>query len=204
MYENKLSLYYDILYSQKDYKSECELIKKYTTKTNLLDVGCGTLSHSIILSDYFTSITGIDLSEPMIDVARKKIENKNIKNIDLLSKELDEVNYDNNYENVISMFNVVNHILSFNELEKFFRQIHKFLKPNGQFVFDCWNGVACTIEKPLHFSTKKVNQDHYTITQETTTTTDLFNSLSTMYSTVKVYDDISQIDEFEYIIKQKL
>jgi len=46
MYDNKLSIYYDDLYLNKDYKNECELIKKYSLKNgNLLDVGCGTATH---------------------------------------------------------------------------------------------------------------------------------------------------------------
>ena len=77
MYSEKLSKYYDILYSHKDYKSECELIKKYSTKNkNLLDVGCGTMTHSIILSEYFKNVTSIDLSKPMIDTGLKKIKSK--------------------------------------------------------------------------------------------------------------------------------
>ena len=50
MYSEKLSTYYDNLYSQKDYKSECDLIVKYSKiKDTLLDIGCGTMTHSIIL-----------------------------------------------------------------------------------------------------------------------------------------------------------
>ena len=79
MYSEKLSKYYDILYSHKDYKSECELIKKYSTKNkNLLDVGCGTMTHSIILSEYFKNVTSIDLSKPMIDTGLKKIKSKKL------------------------------------------------------------------------------------------------------------------------------
>ena len=202
MYNKKLANYYDTLFKEKNYKQECELIKKYSEGTEkLLDIGCGTLNHSMILSDTFENILGIDDSEEMLNVAQKKLSGKKIQ---LKKTSLENLNLIDEYDTVISMFNVVNHIESLNELIRFFNQISISLKKNGVFIFDCWNGVACTIEKPTRFSVKKVSEDFHTVISETTTTTDLFNSVSNMYTKVEIFDDMSKIDEFEYHLKQKL
>ena len=37
MYNDKLSNYYDILYSQKEYDVECQIIKKYSGKNEQID-----------------------------------------------------------------------------------------------------------------------------------------------------------------------
>lgn len=205
MYSEKLSTYYDVLYSHKDYKSECELIKKYSNKNrNLLDIGCGTMNHSIILSEYFKSITSIDLSKPMVDVGLKKIQNNNIKNITGLCVDLYKSGFDSEFDNVISMFNVINHITKLDDLFLFFKTINKSIINNGTFIFDCWNGVACTIDKPKEESIRNSYYDNHTLISTTKTTTDLFNSTSIMETNVKIYDDVSMIDAFDYSLEQKL
>lgn len=201
MYNKKLSVYYDSLFKDKDYQGECDFIKTHIKSfRNLLDVGCGTLNHSLILSNFFEKVTSIDDSEEMIEIALKK----NIpSNIEVSNQSLKTLG-DKKFSAVISMFNVVNHIESLSELVKFFNKISTKLETEGVFIFDCWNGVACTIEKPNRFTKKKIHEGYHTLLSETTTSTDLFNSLSIMYTKVEVYDDLSKVDEFEYTLRQKL
>ena len=68
-YSNYAKLY-DLFYSEKDYKSECEfilesIIRFYSKKDKLaiIDFGCGTGEHSLILSKKGHFCRGIDLSE---------------------------------------------------------------------------------------------------------------------------------------------
>lgn len=205
MYNDKLSNYYDILYSQKEYDVECQIIKKYSdNKNNLLDVGCGTMTHSIILSNVFKSIVSVDLSQHMLNVGIDKLKKKNITNIQTYCEQLDNLNFKNKFDSVISMFNVVNHITELPKLIDFFNQVQKSLIINGTFIFDCWNGVACTINKPTELSTKTLFYDNYTVISTVNTKTDLFNSISIMDTNIKVYDEHTIIDEFNYLLDQKL
>jgi SAM-dependent methyltransferase len=205
MYNDKLSNYYDILYSQKEYDVECQIIKKYSdNKNNLLDVGCGTMTHSIILSNVFKSIVSVDLSQHMLNVGIDKLKKKNITNIQTYCEQLDNLNFKNKFDSVISMFNVVNHITELPKLIDFFNQVQKSLIINGTFIFDCWNGVACTINKPTELSTKTLFYDNYTVISTVNTKTDLFNSISIMDTNIKVYDENTIIDEFNYLLDQKL
>ena len=77
-YDNKLSLYYDRIYSDKNYEAECQMILRNTGHTDefkLLDVGAGTCSHSIILSKYFKEITAVDISYSMLQIGKQKLIN---------------------------------------------------------------------------------------------------------------------------------
>ncbi|MBI2966754.1 MAG: hypothetical protein HYY40_02940 [Bacteroidetes bacterium] len=61
------ALYYDLLYSDKDYNAESiyidGLLKKYAPAAkNLLSLGCGTGKHEVILARNGFSVTGIDRS----------------------------------------------------------------------------------------------------------------------------------------------
>lgn len=73
MIYNKYGEYYDIIYSNRDYKGECEGIIKYLEKVSkrkvrsILDVGCGTSNHAVILASKGYNVVGIDSSEVMIN-----------------------------------------------------------------------------------------------------------------------------------------
>ena len=128
MYSEKLSTYYDDIYAQKDYKFECDLILKYSkTKDNLLDIGCGTMTHSIILSDFFKTVLSTDLSSPMINVGIRKITEKGINNVRTFNGPISDIKLNMSYDTIISMFNVVNHINSINDLIFYFKTISNFL-----------------------------------------------------------------------------
>lgn len=211
MYKDKLALYYDDIYSDKDYKSECELIKKFSPEgQKLFDIGCGTMTHSILLSDHFNSIMSTDLSSSMMDIGIKKMDVLGIKNITPICGRLEKINNGGThditefFDTAISMFNVVNHIGTIRELDLFFKCISESLKDRGVFIFDCWNGVACTIEKPRPQSTKTIFVPGHSITTTTETTTSLMNSVSHMKTNVKIYDDVGLIDSFEYSLDQTL
>ena len=104
---NNFDKYYDLIFSQKDYKREVLYIFKKTKKIKLskiLDVGCGTGSHSnLIYKNKKIKIIALDRSKSAIKIARNK--NKNI----LFSTKSLKLIEENKFDLVISMFNVVNY-----------------------------------------------------------------------------------------------
>ena len=202
-YFDKYSKYYDTIHIDKDYEIESNLINKYSTnKNSLLDVGCGTANHSIILSEYFKKIVGVDLSKSMLNEAKKKIDLLKISNVELTNSELCSI--DGTFDTIISMFNVVNHIQSLEELSMFFEDVKNKLNEDGIFIFDCWNGTACRMEMPTEYHKKFVNYDWYTLELETNTTSNLFDAWSLVETKVNVYSEGDKVDEFKYGILHKL
>ncbi len=114
-----------------------EIVEKYLNKGEyLLDLGMGTGSFAISCAKKGLKVVGIDKSEKMLSVARKKIEEQNltdkIKIIKLSVIELDTHFQDNSFDKVIAS-------LLFSELyekerEFCIKQIHRILKPNGEFI----------------------------------------------------------------------
>jgi len=149
MYKKDFSGIYDSLYSSKDYKKECDYILSLIGENKkILDVGCGTGNHAAILSKRSDFIHGIDISSDMIKIAKKKYcFVKNLK-FEKTSVEAYLSKTDIRYDAVICMFNVVNHISNLEDLMIFINSCARLLKPNGYIIFDCWNSIACAIEKP--------------------------------------------------------
>ena len=74
----KLARFYDRLNGEVDYKKEADFILKLMDKKeikgdSLLDMGCGTGNHILYLKDKFKDIYGLEASEDMLRIARKKI-----------------------------------------------------------------------------------------------------------------------------------
>ena len=71
------SRYYNLLYKDKDYIGEAgfihDLIQKHSPAAkNILDLGCGTGRHDLLLAEKGYAIAGVDMSEEMLLIARSQ------------------------------------------------------------------------------------------------------------------------------------
>ena len=98
---NMLAQYYDLLYGNENKISEeCVFLENVFHKfckqkpVDVLDIGCGTGSHSIVLANRNYRMVGIDQSKNMIEEATRKSRNtknfffkvQNMKEIDFTKK----------------------------------------------------------------------------------------------------------------------
>lgn len=146
-YNQEISSQYDKLVCNRvNYNAEASYVEGFFPEHTkfVLDVGCGTGAHSLVLSEKY-KIVGIDLSEEMIDIAKKKTT---LKNPTFLQTSIEEFKPKNNFNVVISLYNVINHIESLNELDSFFKNIRRVLNKNGIFIFDCLNQIAMSRTPP--------------------------------------------------------
>lgn len=113
------SNYYDKLYSTKDYSAECDYLEKIINQfsdnknKNLLDLGCGTGGHSIILAKRGWNVTGIDRSDDMINIAKEK---RNSVPIDFRVSDIRDFSSEKKFNVAISMFAVVSYLISNEDL----------------------------------------------------------------------------------------
>ena len=69
---------YDALYEGKDYESECDLLLDVLREADgrdvhrILDLGCGTGSHALVLAERGLDVVGVDRSADMTEIARRK------------------------------------------------------------------------------------------------------------------------------------
>jgi len=113
-------------------KKIVRLIEK-KSPSKILDVATGTGDLAIMLaSTQATEIIGVDISEGMLSVGRKKVENKNITDkITLIQADSENLPFENDYFDVIT---VAYGIRNFESLEKGLSEMYRVLKPGGAFV----------------------------------------------------------------------
>jgi len=131
-----LAKYYDKIYRDKNYDKEVsflnKLLRKFDVKT-ILDVGCGTGNHIYRLEKYNYKCVGIDISQKMIKIAKKKVKAK------LFIGDMKDFKLKNRFDAIISMFATFNYNLSLNNAEKTLRCFKIHLNKRGIVVLDLHN-----------------------------------------------------------------
>jgi len=143
------SQYYDLLYKDKDYKSESDYVIQKIRKIlpgakRLLELGCGTGNHATYLCKNGWTVAGLEQSEEMVARAMKKSipgfepRLSNIVKYDLREK----------FDAAISLFHVISYLTTNEDLTSCFQSTHKHLNSNGIFLFDIWYTPAVYALKP--------------------------------------------------------
>ena len=124
-----LSAGVDIRWRKKAIK---QLLKK--KPKNILDVATGTADVAIMASGILRpeKITGIDISDGMLEIGRQKVQKLGLQNtIELLNGDCETINFKNDsFDAVTVAFGVRN----FEHLEKGLSEILRVLKPGGKLV----------------------------------------------------------------------
>lgn len=139
----KYGEYYDLIYCDKSYEKECRDIVEYFDKflefevRRILDIGCGTGNHSLILAKMGYEVTGIDVSEVMIARAIKKAENLNL-NVDFYVQDMRAIKLNREFDVAICLFGTFGYLVTDEDVLKALSSIRKHLVKNGLLIFDFW------------------------------------------------------------------
>jgi ubiquinone/menaquinone biosynthesis C-methylase UbiE len=139
--------YYDLIYhTLVDYAAECKFLERLFKRHSknkpreILDVGCGTGNHSLILSKRGYRVVGIDRSEPMLKVARRKSSdahsNVQFEHMDMRKISIKERKFDV----AVILFGGFTYLLKDSDVESCFSSIRKHLNPGGLIIFEFWQG----------------------------------------------------------------
>lgn len=119
----------DIKWRKKVIKKVCD-----TQPKSVLDIATGTGDLAIEFAKQLpdVKVTGLDLSEGMLEVARKKVEGTELANkIKFIKGDSERLPFsDNSFDAITVSFGIRN----FENLEKGLSEIHRVLRPNGIFV----------------------------------------------------------------------
>ncbi|HTN68622.1 MAG TPA: bifunctional demethylmenaquinone methyltransferase/2-methoxy-6-polyprenyl-1,4-benzoquinol methylase UbiE [Dysgonamonadaceae bacterium] len=109
-------------------------IKNYPVG-HMLDIAIGTGDSAILAYDMLQpeKITGVDISDGMMDVGRKKVKKAGLEDvISFQNEDCASMTFpDGNFDSVITIFGVRN----FENIENCFEEILRVLKPGGVFMF---------------------------------------------------------------------
>ncbi len=151
--------YYDELYGTKDYEKECDFLEEVFRRfargpvESILDLGCGTGGHALPLARRGYQVTGVDGSERMLSLARRKALEQEVTGPGSLVflqsdvKALD-LGLRQAFDAAIAMFAVFSYLKSDEELAAALAAARRHLKPEALLIFDAWFGPAVLAQRP--------------------------------------------------------
>lgn len=109
-----------------------KLIKQYNPATKkILELGCGTGTFLKYFSDRDYDVAGIDLSEEILAIARRKLPCADLSHQNMATFSLSE-----KHDAILCLFDSINHLLDYKDWEKTFSRVSLHLNQNGIFIFD--------------------------------------------------------------------
>jgi SAM-dependent methyltransferase len=164
--------YYDLLYYDKDYSGEAQFIQNLCQKyapdaKTILELGCGTGTHAILLAEDGYQIHGVDLSEDMLQAAnnrRAQLSPEICSRVDFSQSDIRQTRISRTFDVVISLFHVISYQTTNEDLHAAFATVKEHLKPGGVFIFDVWYGPAVLNNKPS-IRIKRLEDDAICVTR---------------------------------------
>lgn len=102
---------------------------------DILDVACGEGSFAIVMSKLGYNVTGVDQSQQMIDLAKKRAREEN-EAVNFHTEDMRELPYEDDFDLVTCLFDSLNYMLTIQDLQEAFQSAYKVLRAGGVYIFD--------------------------------------------------------------------
>lgn len=199
--------YYDKIFINKNYDKEVAIIMEIARDIlrsfphKILDIGCGTGSHDFIFAKNGCQVIGFDYDREIIRKAIEKSEKFGENSPQFYTGDISTIQQ-RDFDMIVSLFNVVNYIQDVAQLIKFFKAVYQYLKVDGVYIFDCWNGIAAIIDPPK-IKESNIQMGKEIISIKSKPTIDLFRQNVFMKNEVLVESE-NENKQFSFEYTQKL
>ncbi|MER3434317.1 MAG: SAM-dependent methyltransferase [Leptolyngbya sp. ERB_1_1] len=164
--------YYDLLYRDKDYVGEAQFIHRLIQThapdaQNVLELGCGTGSHAVLLAKEGYQIHGVDFSEEMLEKASDRLSQLPTglaSRLKFTCGDIRQIKLNQTFDVVLSLFHVISYQTTNEDLLAAFATVKRHLKPGGMFVFDVWYGPAVLSDRPT-LRVKRLEDETISVTR---------------------------------------
>ncbi len=148
--------YYDRFYKNKDYEKEVGFLMNFIKEGDeIIDIGCGTGIHASLIFQKGFYVDCLDLNDEMLEVAKTRLKSN------FYSQNILDINIDKKYDVIISMFAVLNHLKSVDELEKCLSNLRGILKDDGKIIIDLHNPQSSGSKKDSFDNMTRIMEWNY-------------------------------------------
>jgi SAM-dependent methyltransferase len=164
--------YYDLLYRDKDYVGEAQFIHRLIQThapdaQSILELGCGTGNHAVLLAKEGYQIHGVDFSQEMLQKASDRISHLPsdlTSRLEFTQGDICQVRLNQTFDVVLSLFHVISYQATNEDLLAAFATAKQHLKPGGIFIFDVWYGPAVLTNQP-EVRVKRLEDEQIAVTR---------------------------------------
>jgi SAM-dependent methyltransferase len=140
------------LYVDKNYADEVsyvlDLIKKHEAieTKNILELGSGTGKHAKLFTEKGYSVTGIERSAEMAEIANA--DKNSLCNF--IIADITQFHLNQTFGIAVSLFHVISYLTKNEDLIRCFQNVNQHLAVGGLFIFDVWHSSAVHHQIPQH------------------------------------------------------
>src|SRR5260370_27704937 len=142
---SRLARYYDVTHNEREYESEAAFVNELFLRfvgsagARALDLFCGTGGHSIPMARLGFDVIGLDLSEDMLMLAKRKAELAAL-SVRFEIGDCRFLSFKSEFDVVLGLGQSLQYLLSYEEIRDAFVGVHRALKPGGLCIFDIIDG----------------------------------------------------------------
>lgn len=200
-YANPYAAHYDALHQDRDLSAACARIRALLEFTppaaprRLLDFGCGTGAHALLLAGADLEVVGVDPAADMIEQARRKLRpgGPPVEFVTGSSPEVLRRCRAGAFHGVISLFNVFNCMASAAEMQGHLFNLRALTMAGGRMLVELWHGDAVLSSTPRS-KTRRVRPagaPRTLITQTLSPTLDRASRRISLHYATTVHDEAS-------------
>jgi SAM-dependent methyltransferase len=142
---------YDLLYRDKDYAAECDLLEELFGRyaalavESVLDLGCGTGRHAVALARRGYEVVGVDRSAAMLVEARDRAATTDSA---FHVGDVRDADLGRRFDAVVMLFAVLGYQTTNTDALAALRTVRRHLVDGGLVLFDVWYGPAVLAQRP--------------------------------------------------------
>jgi SAM-dependent methyltransferase len=117
---------------------ECDFVVsalELQSGARILDLCCGQGRHSVELARRSFRVTGFDLSEYLLGVAKRKAAEMGVE-VEFVRADMREIPWENEFDAVVSLFTSFGYLETDEEDERVLRSVRQVLRPGGGLMID--------------------------------------------------------------------
>ena len=125
----------------------------------ILDVACGTGILSVLLAEKGAHVTGIDLSEEMLTVAKDRVK-EGTPSLEFLHQSMQHMEVSTGFGAAVIPIDSLNYLENEQDVMLTFKKVYQALVPGGLFLFDVHSTFKTDIlfmESPFTYDSSKIS-----------------------------------------------
>jgi ubiquinone/menaquinone biosynthesis C-methylase UbiE len=135
---NKISISFDSKRSQP-WRECLDFIENLKNTNVIMDMGCGNGRHLIPSAERSKFVIGFDLSRELLNIAKKKTAQKNLKNVDFIHGDAAHIPVKNNYFDAILYVAALHNIPSREKRIQSLREMKRIMKKQATALVTVWS-----------------------------------------------------------------